>query len=353
MTQWRILPSYKFDLACICNLFTGQDHYLEAHPQGWERFKHLFGEPLFRELAAMLNQQGHLISSALIAVFDSYEYNGENIGEICQVAEDPHLRETVLRAYFVDNNVLSPEQWEQYSPMMPRLTAMARHIDQGGFLDYWQQTCLPEIDQRCREFITKAGKYPVIEEVNKLLGPQYAHSDETITLYLCKFAAPHGTSLSRQGFVSDIRWDIELTVAIALHEMLHPPYDRIKLERISEELVKDEFMAQARNLLPPYYYPTARMFVEENIVEGTHIYLAEKLGVEDYPLKYFANHDSGSHVLSVLLYDALKQGIAAGGLNLEQVIDKMIADRQLCPGAIRSAYMKIYETAGLKDIVPF
>lgn len=353
LTQWSITPSYKFDLACICNLFTGQKMYQEAHPQAWERFKHLFSEKQHNELAGILNQQGFLVSSALIAIFDSYEYNGDDIDEICRVAEDPRLRETALRQYFVDHNILNPEQWGQYGPMMPQLTSMARHIHQGGFLDYWKQNILPEIEQRCQEFSAKADKYPVVEEVNKLMGEKYALTNNTIAVYLCKFASPHGTSLAEQGFVSDIRWDLELTVAIALHEMMHPPFDRKALEKLAEELVQDEFVTEARNLLPPYYYPTARMFVEENIVEGAHIYLAEKLGVEKDPLQYFAKHDDGSHVLSVLLYDTLKSGIANSGLSLEEIVDNMMADGKMSPGTIRAEYMRIYEQAGLKEIVPF
>lgn len=352
MTKWLINPSYKFDLANICNLFTNLETYHQLHPQGWAEFKHLFSHPQFQAIANMLNQQGYLISSALIAIFDSHQYNGEDIDEICKVAEDPGLRETTLRSYFVDNKVLTPQQWQQYGPMMPQLTAMARHLHQGGFLDYWRESCLPEISLRCQEFLAKAGQYPVVEEVNTLLGDEYALATDTVALYLCMFSAPHGSSLALQGFVSDIRWDLETTVAIALHEMLHPPFDRDKLAAMSEELVEDDFVAEARKLLPAYYYPTALNFVEENIVEGAHIFLAEKLGVEDSPLRYLAKHDSGSHVISVLLYDALRQGIAQGGLNLEQIIEKMIAEGPLRKGLIRMAYLETYKQAGLSDLIP-
>lgn len=352
MTLWTISPSYKFDLACICNLFTGQDLYRKAHPQGWEQFKHVFNESQFHELAKMLVDQGYLVSSALIAIFDSFEYNGEDIEEICKVAEEPELRETVLRSYFIDHKILSPDNWDQYSPLMPQLTGLARRIHQAGFLQYWRSNCLAEVEQCCQDFTASAAKYPVIEEVNRLLGEKYALDNQPICLYLCKFSAPHGSSLAKQGFVSDIRWDMETTVAIALHEMLHPPFDRDKLAQISETLVQDDFVAAARKLLGPGYYSTPLMFVEENIVEGAHIYLAEKLGVENKPLEYFVKHDSGSHVLSVLLYQALKDGIAESGLCLEQVIEKMLAAGLLQPGTIQSAYLTVYERANLKEIVP-
>ncbi len=353
-TEWQIRPSYKFDLASICNLFTGRENYKKLHKEGWEKFQNLFTESKEHiKVAEMLNKQGFLVSSALIAIFDSYEYNGQDIQEICRIAEESELRETVLRSYFVDNKILSPEQWKEYSPILPELTSMARYVHQAGFKEYWLEHCQPEIEQRCEEYLSEARKYPILQAVNRLLGEKYARNGEHIFLYPCKFAAPYGSSLAHQGFVSDIRWGMETTVAIALHELMHPPFSRDKLKRIAEELIEDDLVIEARELLPPYYYPTPVFFIEENIVEGAHIYLAEKMGVEKNPLEYFLKHDKGSHVLSVIIYEALKGGMADEGHTIEEVVEDLMAKGVLQPGAIKDRYCQIYEKAGLLDKVPF
>ncbi len=69
----------------------------------------------------------------------------------------------------------------------------------------------------------------------------------------------------------------------------------------------DDLVKEARELLPPCYYATPGLFLEGNIVEGAHVFLAEKLGLEKDPLEYFIKHDQGSHVISVLVYDYLKK----------------------------------------------
>ncbi len=224
MTDWLIEPSYKFDLACFCNLFSDREKYRKAHPEGWKGFADLFREKQeFLELAQALNNQGFLVSSALIAIFDSCDYKGMDVDRICEVAEKPELRENKLRPYFLNYQLLDAKQWEQYSPLMEQLTAMVRHLHGGGFPVYWQENCLPEIEKWCDQFRQEVLKYPLLEEVNALLGEKYAREKKTISLYPCKFAAPFGTSLARQGFVSDIRWNLEQTIAFAIHELLPPP----------------------------------------------------------------------------------------------------------------------------------
>jgi len=54
-----------------------------------------------------------------------------------------------------------------------------------------------------------------------------------------------------------------------------------------------------------------------------------------------------------LLYNALSQGIAEDGLNLEQILLKMIAAGQMTPGAIGDAYMNIYRQAEFEEIIPY
>jgi len=354
LTDWLIEPSYKFDLACFCNLFSDREQYRKAHPEGWKLFADLFREKQeFLELAHALNNQGFLVSSALIAIFDSNDYKGMDIDKICEVAEKPELRENKLRPYFLNYQILDAKQWEQYSPLMEQLTALARHIHGGGFPVYWQESCLTEIENRCDEFRREVVKYPVLEEVNALLGEEYARKKSTISLYPGKFAAPFGTSLAGQGFVSDIRWKLEQTIAVAIHEMLHPPFDREELNRIGERLVGDDLVREARELLPPYYYATPGLFLEENVVEGAQVFLAEKLGLEKDPLKYFIEHDQGSHVISVLVYDYLKRPRAGEKSSLEQIILDMVEQKILFPGNIKKNYLVVYEKAGKLGQVPF
>jgi hypothetical protein len=44
-------------------------------------------------------------------------------------------------------------------------------------------------------------------------------------------------------------------------------------------------------------------FIEENIVEAMAIFICHKLGLEKEPFAYFAKHDGGTHMLSVVLFE--------------------------------------------------
>ncbi|MFO7612743.1 MAG: hypothetical protein R6W99_09725, partial [Clostridia bacterium] len=94
-------------------------------------------------------------------------------------------------------------------------------------------------------------------------------------------------------------------------------------------------------------------FLEENIVEGTHIYLSEVMGVEKNPLKYLSEHDSGSHVVSAIIYDALKRGYRKKYGSVEEIVWKLMDEGPLKPGSMKESYIRIYEEAGLLDICPF
>lgn len=345
MPEWIIIPSYKYDLAAFCNLFTLHRTYQELHQASWDRFRALVeASPENVGLAQQLRGSGVIVSSALTAIFDSHDYNGLDIDEICSVMDDPHLRSTQLRSYFLDTGIMEPGDWDKYEPLMPMMSSLVKYVHSGGFLEFWQNRCLPEIQERCQELEEESTEYPVIGLINELLGERYALREDTITVYLCKHSAPHGTSLRGQGFVSDIRWELENTVCIALHELMHPPFDRGKISRIAERLVADELVICARSRLDEAYYSTPLFFLEENIVEGAHIYLAEQLGLEQKPLQYFVDHDNATHVISPLVYDALCRW-QDDRLSLEQVVDRMVDQRLLEPGNIKPGYLEIYSRA--------
>lgn len=350
MTTWAFQPSYKYDLAGFCNLFTMNRRYQELHPRAWERF----GDLIVKRQEALavargLLESGFLVSSALTAVFDSYSYDGMDIDEICRVMEDPDLRETRLRSYLLDTGIMDQDSWGAYRSLMPSLAVLAREGHDMGFSRWWQAHWYQQISERSRDLGRKAGNYPVTQAVNRLLGADHALEGSTITVYLTGHAAPHGTSLAGQRFVSDLRWPLEDTVKIALHELLHPPFDRRRIAQMAETLAHDDLVKEGRSRLEQGSYASLPLFLEENIVEGAHIYLAHQMGLEDNPLEYFITHDNASHVISPLIYRALATWGAREGLCLEDLLEEMMKRDLLSPGRLRGAYRKIYSEAGVDN----
>ena len=54
---------------------------------------------------------------------------------------------------------------------------------------------------------------------------------------------------------------------------------------------------------PRFGYATMAGFIEENVVEAMAIFICHKIGLEKDPIGYFAKHDGGSHMLSVVLFE--------------------------------------------------
>jgi len=352
MGEWRIRPSYKMDLACFCNLFFEDPHGLKKHREGYERFKDVIKSR--DDLGAFVKEsfnKGLMVGVYAASVLALIDYDGYDIDEICKIFEDEAMY-NIIEASVIENNIPIELYKGLLLPILPKLGDLLRYVHDNGFKEYWLGECLPELQSRIKEFEISSEKYPVIKAVNDLLGFKKVQ-DEYLDLYLCKFVAPYGIGLNH-GFISDASWNFEDTVSVAVHELIHAPFSRKRIAEMTDILFEDDFVQEAKAKLPPTSgYSLPAMFIEENFVEGTHIYLSEKLGVEKDPLTYLINHDFGSHVLSVILYDALKKGYREKEESIEKVVERLMEENILTPGNMRKRYQEIYEEAGLGDKHPF
>ncbi|MGE5653161.1 MAG: hypothetical protein ACM3ZQ_02680 [Bacillota bacterium] len=351
MSKWGIKPSYKVDLACYCNLFFENPRGLELHAEAHEKLIHIFtSRPDLIHFAKDILNQGILIGCSTAAMVTLVNYDGYDIDEICRIFDDPSMN-GLVKQYLIEQQA-PPQLFDMFIQLSPKLSEMLRHVHGSGFPEYWRDTCLPELKARSSELELLSEQYPVIGEVNKLLGFEKVQ-DSRVVVNLCKFVAPYGIGL-KEGFVADVSWKLETMVDVAVHEYIHAPFSRDRIRQMTQDLWKDPLVQEAKSRLPAssgYHLP--ENFVEENFVEGTHIYLSELLGVESDPLRYFIKHDSGSHVLSVILYDALKRGYRQDANNIQEVVERLITEGKLAPGNIRREYEAIYAAAGLAKEHPY
>lgn len=350
MNEWSIKPSYKLDLASFSNLYCQNQEVIEKHQDGYERFKEIIeARQDLVAFAKSLLEQGIIIGVNTATILSLVDYDGYDIDEICRILDDETMH-PILEKYVEEQN-LPYQIYEMMLSALPFISDLLHYTHHNGFYEYWLEECLPAIQAKCIEFEEASQQYPIITEVNNLLGFESIQT-KTVTLYLCSFNAPHGVGL-KNAFISDIRWQFDDTVAVAVHELIHPPFSRKNIKKMTDLLWDDEFIKEGKERLPAYSYHLPEEFIEENLVEGTHIYLSEKLGVEKDPLKYLIDHDNSSHVVSVILYDALKKGYREQVDTIEQVVEKLILEGSLKPGNIRDKYKQIYEDADMGDDHPF
>lgn len=351
MSYWNLRYSYKYDLAGFCNLFTCSEQLIELHKEGYESFIDLIdSRPDLVELARGMQQAGFDPRVILVSVFDMVDHHGSDMDVLCSLMEQPEKRELLKRYYVEEEQLVTDEIWHSnVEPLLPMLSNMVRYVHENGFHGYWVEVCEPKLESRIEEFKVPASEYDIVGEINDLLGPKYHLPLDEVTLYISPFSAPFGTKLRSQSFLADARWEFENMVAIALHELMHPPFSRDRIKDIAEYLWEDDLLQEAFGAQPPNTtYNTPLRFLEENLTEGAHVHLAEEMGVLKEPLKYLAEHDHGSHVVSVLLYHRLKSGIMDQFDSLEEAVEHMVVDGTLVPGNLRNGYRDIYATAGVE-----
>ena len=345
MTIWNVTTSYKYDLAGFCNLFTLADNILSLHREGYERFREMIeAREDFIQLGRQLHQTGFDPRVILVSIFDLVDEHPSCLQEIEGILHSPAFHQTLRDYYVLKTRLVTADVWEGVAAITPLLIEMAAYADNCGFREFWHEKCLPDIAKKCVEFSQQTHLYPVVERINALVGHEFRLPQQDLTLYLSKFSAPFGTSLWHQSFLSDMRWDLKKTVPIALHELLHPPFSRREIELLADELWADEFFKKAFEAQPKYTtYNTPLRFLEENLVEAAHVFLAHDMGLIEDPLRYFKEHDAGSHVLSPLIFEQLRKGIGREVRSYRDAIFLMKSEGILRPGKIEACYIALYD----------
>jgi hypothetical protein len=260
-----------------------------------------FGENLSSESKERIKEAVKINGSAMLgpilSLVISAVPNFEKHSTI-KMFKDPAYLESCLKEYpYYDEGL-----WTERVPIFETLIPVIKELEGDGFRSCWQKERLPAIKKKQHQLRNYANKFHLDMEIEGMLGRGQA--PESITVYLCAFAAPHGIKICGPKYISDIAFSLDTTLGIAVHEMFHPPYDARNLQTELERLGNDPLLQYSfKTKDPKYGYPTMTGFIEENVVEAMAISICHKIGLEEDPLGYFEKHDEGSHMLSVILFD--------------------------------------------------
>jgi hypothetical protein len=121
-------------------------------------------------------------------------------------------------------------------------------------------------------------------------------------LYLCSFAAPHGIKICGKRFISDVRYEPETTLRIAIHEMFHPPYIVAEVDTALQSLVNTPLFQRSFTAKDPQFgYDTELGFLEENVVEAASLVVCKRQGIVPDPVGYLSAREGGVYRLGVVL----------------------------------------------------
>lgn len=96
----------------------------------------------------------------------------------------------------------------------------------------------------------------------------------SLTAYVLAYGSPHGGRVQGWGFLTDIQYPAPMLIRTALHELLHPPFERAgELDRVFTALGQDPYfqrLVQEHN--PAFGYTTTAGLIEEDCATAGHIY---------------------------------------------------------------------------------
>ncbi len=295
--KFNVSYSYNLDVLNFINILTRAELYLAWHKGIYEQWGEKLSckskECITKAIEIKSNTMFGPLLSLVISAVPNFEKRS-----LVRMFSDPDM----LKSYFSNYQYYDAENWLEEATIFELLIPIIKDLEALRFHDYWKKERLPIIKKIQRQFRTIANQCELDSEIELMLGK--GNSPEDITVYLCSFSAPHGIKICGPRYITDIKFPMEVSLGIAVHELFHPPYNAKNLIIELQSLENDPLLQHAFKTKDPRFgYPTMPGFIEENVVEAMALSVCHKVGLEKDPIGYLKKHDEGSHMLSVVLFD--------------------------------------------------
>jgi hypothetical protein len=294
-------------------------------------------------LATARREKQIMLAGVLSFMFSAK--NPRTLEEAISIAGDPiGLRRAVEASSGA--SYIPDGEWPNITRMLGAVQGILSFLKAARFEAYWQENIASKLESRVAAAQGFLERHNIIPVVESRLG--FALPGNEITVYLVYFNRPHGTRILGTRFIMDPTIDDPELLRSAIHEMMHPPFDRTDpaLWQMLEGLKRDAFtMAhfEARN--PAFNYNTFEAYVEENAVRALTQVITERLGV-GVPLvtRWRASEDGGMHVLAPALYVLLREeAFMDGTASFQSFLTRVVREGKLAPGKIETLYARFLE----------
>lgn len=342
-TEWRLEPSFTFDLLCFLNTLTGDAFYLryyqgeygKFHPQITPEAQQAL-ENLRRKIK---DERGNIISAFLTLYFSAVEH--KTIDDLLKTIENPQTLQERLRKtpYYSDSG------WQLFESVRGELKTVFLFLQDIRFESYWKETIAPKVTQRIGQIQNELPHYDIVPAIEAHLGSPLPSN--AITVYVLYYSQPHGIRITGMRFLTDVAWPFRIVLRNAVHEMMHPPFDLAADEELRSTLASlraDEFlMDKVLNHNPAFGYNSFQGFLEEDCVQALEQLITEKLGVARNPHRRWKQNDDGMHVFAVALYRVMKEeNYNQRAESFRNFLLRMIRSGKLSAGTVRAHYGTFY-----------
>jgi hypothetical protein len=365
-TRWILRPSEAFDALCFINLLRGDPFYTRHYPDQYLHWSARLGpaeKAALEHLTARVVVQAHNLVPAMLTLFFSAS-SASTVDDLLDIVTDNDAWLAVRRSYLA-TSYGKKDALSELADIRGDLRTLLLFLRSNGFPSYWRRDVLPELEATIGRFAPQLAAFDVVGANERVLGRLLVEGPASgpmeLSAIVVKFARPHGIRLVGWRFLADATSPLHSTVTTALHELLHPPFERrgVLAERLSA-LEKDPFYQRiVREHDPAFGYRTAEGLTEEDCATAIHIFNAERMGIlrrRDGRLRsgaeYFREHDDGMHVLAFILYQELKRADFSRWTSYEDFLLNLFAQGRLIPGQLQRTFTSYDDHYAIKALQP-
>jgi hypothetical protein len=318
-SRWVIRPSLWFDAVCLVPLLAGLPFYTSRHEHDarcWqERLASAAGRPARDAVGVLRDEVADRAAKplpAFLALWTSPaarlpEGAAEDLDGLIAAVADPELLTSAMRERSARWN--EPDD-RLFRSVRLALLAVLDGLRAAGLAQWWAEHAADDLRRRCAELSESFGGYDLVPLVEQHTGVRF--EARAVELCVLRWAAPHGIRVTGTRFLTDIRYDADRVLNIAVHELLHRPWPAgHPIKGRLDALAADPFLAaRFAGRDPAAGYNTWAGYAEEDAAQALDQFLNDQLGrnTRGDPVTRWTEADSGMHVLALLLHDTVRRG---------------------------------------------
>ena len=353
---WVIRPSLWFDSVCLIPLLAGLPFYTSHHEHDarwWrERFASAAGREAREAVSVLRREVAERAAKplpAFLSLWTSPAAGSPGIATECldglvAAVADPELLAAGMRE-------TSPH-WNEDDDKLFRSTRLAllavlEGMRAAGLAQWWAEHAEGHLRRRGGELRESFAGYDLVPLVERHTGT--AFDARAVELCVLRWAAPHGIRITGTRFLTDVRYNPDTVLNIAVHELLHPPWPKgHPVKGRLDALAADPFLAaRFAERDSAAGYNSWASYAEENAAQALDQFLNTQLGrnTRGDPVSRWTAADGGMHVLALLLYDTLRRGgFDSADSSYADFLARALSDGGAWPRDPKARYLELTAT---------
>lgn len=344
-TCWRIISSQGLDALCFLGPLSADPFYARYYAAELELFRPRLKPDTLKRIATLSanakSHQGMLgPDMCLLCSGGPTDSLDDVIGALCQA-------ETVLRPPFAASAYWDQEGWDMLLSMREDLILVLRDMKAAGFVAFRDGYMAPRIATRFPLLKARLAAINVISQDEKMTGRRL--QENTVDVVQLYFSKPHGIRIQGQRFLSHIDYPQEISIRVAIHELMHPPFDSTaaSMQAVFAFLRRDDLLQRVvKEHNPSFGYNSLEGYLNEDVVQALDQIGAETFAVARDPAERWREADDGMHVLAAGLYGLLKaDGYDRTGGNIAAWLRAAIDNGKLSAHSWQGAAARVLKVA--------